>query len=296
MSDGLTWDQTPERLRQPVLVAGFEGWNDAADAASTAAGWLTQHGTSTRLASIDPEEHFDFQSRRPQVELVDGVTRKIAWPENCFFAVGFDDRDLVVLRGIEPSYRWKSFSRAVTTVAHETGCEMVITLGALLADVPHTRAARITGTATDGELIDRLGLAQSRYEGPTGIVGVLNDYCRTDGVPAVSLWAPVPHYLAAPPNPPATLALLERFAGLAGLTFDLSRLQRTAQAWREKVDEVAAGDDDVRNYVSTLEERFDAQTTADGSISDQSWGTNLPSGDELAREVERFLREQRDDS
>ncbi|HEY5164843.1 MAG TPA: PAC2 family protein [Acidimicrobiia bacterium] len=296
MPDGLTWDQTPERLRQPVLVAGFEGWNDAADAASTAAGWLTQHGTSTPLASIDPEEHFDFQSRRPQVELVDGVTRKIAWPENHFFSVGFDDRDLVVLRGIEPSYRWKSFSRAVTTVAHETGCEMVVTLGALLADVPHTRAARITGTATDGELIDRLGLAQSRYEGPTGIVGVLNDYCRTDGVPSVSLWAPVPHYLAAPPNPPATLALLERFAGLAGLNFDLTRLQQTAQAWREKVDEVAAGDDDVRNYVSTLEERFDAQTTADGSISDQSWGTNLPSGDELAREVERFLREQRDDS
>jgi predicted ATP-grasp superfamily ATP-dependent carboligase len=295
MPDGLTWDQPPEPLRHPVLVAGFEGWNDAADAASTAAGWLTQHGTSTQLASIDPEEHFDFQSRRPQVELVDGVTRQIAWPENRFFTVGYDDRDLVVLRGIEPSYRWKSFSRAVTTVAHETGCELVVTLGALLADVPHTRAARITGTATDGELIDRLGLAQSRYEGPTGIVGALNDYCRTDGVPSVSLWAPVPHYLAAPPNPPATLALLERFGGLTGLTFDLSRLQRTAAAWREKVDEVAAGDDDVRNYVSTLEERFDQQTTADGSISDQSWGTNLPSGDELAREVERFLRDQRDD-
>ena len=296
MPDGLTWDRTPEPLRRPVLVAGFEGWNDAADAASSAAGWLTQHGSSTQLASIDPEEHFDFQSRRPQVELVDGVTRKIAWPENRFFSVGFDDRDLVVLRGIEPSYRWKSFSRAVSTVAHETGCEMVITLGALLADVPHTRAARITGTATDGELIDRLGLAQSRYEGPTGIVGVLNDYCRNDGVSSVSLWAPVPHYLAAPPNPPATLALLERFANLAELTFDLSRLQRTAQAWREKVDEVAAGDDDVRNYVATLEERFDAEATADGSISDRSWGTNLPSGDELAREVERFLREQRDES
>lgn len=293
MPDGLTWDRTPERLRHPVLVAGFEGWNDAADAASSAAGWLTQHGSSsTQLASIDPEDHFDFQSRRPHVELVEGVTRKIAWPENQFFSVGFDDRDLVVLRGIEPSYRWKSFSRAVTTVAQETGCEMVITFGALLADVPHTRAARITGTATDGELIDRLGLAQSRYEGPTGIVGVLNDYCRTDGLPSVSLWAPVPHYLAAPPNPPATLALLDRFAGLIGLDFDLTRLERTALSWREKVDEVAAGDDDVRNYVSTLEERFDAE----GSTSDRSWGTNLPSGDELAKEVERFLREQRDDT
>ena len=294
MADGLTWEQPAAPLRRPLLVAGFEGWNDAADAASTAAGWLTQHGEATRVASIDPEEHFDFQSRRPQVELVDGVTRQISWPQNLFFTVGFEDRDLVVLRGIEPSYRWRSFCRAVTDVARETSCEMVITLGALLADVPHTRAARVTGTATDTALVERLGLAQSRYEGPTGIVGVLNDYCRSEGFPSVSLWAPVPHYLAAPPNPPATLALLERFAGLAGLTVDLDGLARTAQSWREKVDEVAAGDDDVRNYVSTLEERFDAEATADGSVSDRTWG-RLPSGDELAREVERYLREQRDE-
>jgi proteasome assembly chaperone (PAC2) family protein len=295
MADGLQWEQRPAaNLRRPMLVAGFEGWNDAADAASSAAGWLTQNGDATQVATIDPEEHFDFQSRRPQVSLVEGVTRQITWPENRFFTVGFQERDLVVLRGIEPSYRWRSFCRAVTTVAHETGCEMVITFGALLADVPHTRAARVTGTATDRDLIDELGLAQSRYEGPTGIVGVLNDYCRAEGVPSVSLWAPVPHYLAAPPNPPATLALLERFGGLAGLDVDLGRLARTATAWREKVDEVAAGDDDVRNYVSTLEERFDAEATADGSVSDKSWG-QLPSGDELAREVERFLREQRDE-
>jgi proteasome assembly chaperone (PAC2) family protein len=295
MADGLTWEASPKNLRRPLLVAGFEGWNDAADAASSAAGWLTQHGQSFRFASIDPEEHFDFQSRRPQVELVDGVTRSVSWPENLFFTVGFDDRDLVVLRGIEPSYRWRSFCSAVTNVAHETGCEMVITLGALLADVPHTRAARITGTATADDLIARLGLTQSRYEGPTGIVGVLNDYCRAEGVPSVSLWAPVPHYLAAPPNPPATLALLERCAGLTGVHFDLERLEHTAQAWREKVDEVAAGDDDVRNYVSTLEERFDSDAASD-QVSDRSWGTNLPSGDELAKEVERFLREQRDDT
>ena len=296
MADGLTWEEQPNpELRRPLLVAGFEGWNDAADAASSAAGWLTQHGEATRFASIDPEEHFDFQSRRPQVSLIEGVTRQITWPENLFFSVGYEERDLVVLRGIEPSYRWRSFCRAVATVAEATRCEMVITFGALLADVPHTRAARVTGTATDTDLITRLGLAQSRYEGPTGIVGVLNDYCRAEGMPSVSLWAPVPHYLAAPPNPPATLALLERFAGLAGLQIDLARLERTAQAWREKVDEVASGDDDVRNYVSTLEERFDSEATADGGVSDKSWG-HLPSGDELAREVERFLREQRDDT
>jgi proteasome assembly chaperone (PAC2) family protein len=295
MADGLAWEQTAKELRRPVMVAGFEGWNDAADAASSAASWLTQHGDATRVASIDPEEHFDFQSRRPQVSLVEGVTREIAWPENLFFTVGFEERDLVVLRGIEPSYRWRSFCQAVTTVARETACEMVITFGALLADVPHTRAARITGTATDADLIDRLGLAQSRYEGPTGIVGVLNDYCRAEGVPSVSLWAPVPHYLAAPPNPPATLALLERFGGLTGVGVDLEGLERTARSWREKVDEVAAGDDDVRNYVATLEERFDAEASAEGGVSDRSWG-RLPSGDELAREVERFLREQRDDT
>ncbi len=295
MADGLEWEQAAKPLRHPVLVAGFEGWNDAADAASSAAGWLAQHGDTARVASIDPEEHFDFQSRRPQVSLVDGVTREITWPENAFFTVGFPERDLVVLRGVEPSYRWRSFCRAVTAVATETGCEMVITFGALLADVPHTRKARITGTATDAHLIESLGLAQSRYEGPTGIVGVLSDHCRAEGFPSVSLWAPVPHYLAAPPNPPATLALLERFGGLTGVGIDLAPLERTARAWREKVDEVAAGDDDVRNYVATLEERFDAEATAEGGVSDASWGS-LPSGDELAREVERYLRDQRDDT
>lgn len=293
MGNGLVWEQEPGPLRRPVLVAGFEGWNDAADAASSAAAWLSQHsrGTVVRIASVDPEEHFDFQARRPQVELVDGVTRSVTWPENVFSNVHAAERDLVVLRGIEPSYQWRSFCDAVLDVAGHTGCEMVVTLGALLADVPHTRTARVTGTSTDPELIDRLGLAQSRYEGPTGIVGVLHDRCRAAGVPSVSLWAPVPHYLAAPPNPPATLALLDRARDLLGLELDLGPLERTAVTWREKVDEVALADDDVRQYVSTLEERYD-----DDAESDTSWGVNLPSGDELANEVERFLREQRGDT
>jgi len=291
VTDGLTWERNSTELQNPVLIAGFEGWNDAADAASSAATWLTQHGArdAERLATIDPEEHFDFQARRPQVELRGGVTRSVTWPENAFFVVHRNERDLVVLRGIEPSYHWRSFTNAVLTVVRETSCEMVITLGALLADVPHTRDARITGTATDADLIERLGLTQSRYEGPTGIVGVLHDKCRTEGVPSVSLWAPVPHYLAAPPNPPATLALLDRTGDLLGLQLDLGRLERTAATWREKVDEVAAADDDVRGYVRTLEERYDADD------SDTSWGTNLPTGDELAKDIERFLREQRDD-
>jgi proteasome assembly chaperone (PAC2) family protein len=291
MTDGLVWDEQPESLRRPVLVAGFEGWNDAADASSTAATWLTQHEASaTRVATIDPEEHFDFQARRPHVQLVGGVTRELRWPENVFFTVRREERDLIVLRGIEPSYRWRSFCTAVLDVARTTNCELVVTLGALLADVPHTRTARITGTSTDEDLVQRLGLASSRYEGPTGIVGVLHDACRAASVPSVSLWAPVPHYLAAPPNPPATLALLQRVAALCGLELDLRRLERTAEAWREKVDEVTAADEDVRGYVETLEERYDAEQG-----SDDSWGANLPTGDELATEVERFLREQRGD-
>ncbi|MBM3670759.1 MAG: PAC2 family protein [Actinobacteria bacterium] len=292
MVDGLTWERNSPDLQRPVLLAGFEGWNDAADAASNAAVWLTQHGTgeAERVASIDPEVHFDFQSRRPHVTLAGGVTRSITWPENIFFTVPRDERDLVVLRGVEPSYKWHSFCRAVVSVAQATSCEMVITFGALLADVPHTREARVTGTATDPDLVARLGLAQSRYEGPTGIVGVLHDHCRSQGIDSVSLWAPVPHYLAAPPNPPATLALLDRAAGLLDLQLDLGRLERTAVAWREKVDEVAASDDDVRGYVRTLEERFDAAEPD----AETSWGANLPSGDELAKEVERFLRDQRE--
>ena len=297
MSDGLVWEERPGPLRRPVMVAGFEGWNDAADAASNAAAWLVQHGSgeATRVASIDPEEHFDFQARRPQVELVDGVTRNVAWPENTFFTVALDARDLIVLRGIEPSYKWRSFCGAVASVARDTGCEMVVTFGALLADVPHTREARITGTATDPKMVTQLGLTQSRYEGPTGIVGVIHDYCRAQKLPSVSLWAPVPHYLAAPPNPPATLGLLDRARGLLGVHLDLDKLERTAAAWREKVDEVAANDDDVRQYVTTLEERYDQDAESD-EASDSAWGANLPSGDELAREVERFLRDQRDDS
>ncbi|MEX0665846.1 MAG: PAC2 family protein [Acidimicrobiia bacterium] len=295
MEDGLLWERKSPNLRRPVLLAGFEGWNDAADAASTAATWLTQHGSggAERVALVDPQEHFDFQSRRPQVTLVGGVTRSITWPENVFFTVPREERDLVVLRGIEPSYKWRSFCRAVIAVAQETACEMVVTFGALLADVPHTRAARVTGTATDPDLVERLGLARSRYEGPTGIVGVLHDQCRVEGIDSVSLWAPVPHYLASPPNPPASLALLDRAAGLLELDLDLARLHRTAAAWREKVDEVAAADDDVRGYVRTLEERYDADAESDAS--DTSWGANLPTGDELATEVERFLREQRGD-
>ncbi len=282
--DGLFWDDRPQ-LRRPVLVAGFEGWNDAGDAASDAAAWLTDRFGGTRFAWIDPEAHFDYQSRRPEVELSDGVTRTISWPTNDCFAVRVEraDRDLVVLRGIEPSYRWRSFCRAVLTVASETGCELVVTLGALLADVPHTRPVNITGAATDPDLVARLDLTRSRYEGPTGIVGVLHDACREGGVASASLWAPVPHYVATPPNPLATRALLDRFGRLVGLPLELAELDELASDWRRRVDEVVAEDDDVRAYVRKLEERAELQEVDESEI---------PSGDALAAELERFLRDE----
>ncbi len=290
MTDGLVWDEQPESLRRPVLVAGFEGWNDAADASSTAATWLTQNEASaTRVATIDPEEHFDFQARRPNIQLVGGVTRELTWPENAFFTVRREERDLVVLRGVEPSYRWRSFSQAVLDVARSTNCELVVTLGALLADVPHTRTARVTGTSTDEDLVQRLGLASSRYEGPTGIVGVLHDACRAESVPSVSLWAPVPHYLAAPPNPPATLALLAARRGpvrARSSTCAASSGPPTRGARRSTRSRRP-----TRTSAATWRPSRSATTPEQGS--DDSWGANLPTGDELATEVERFLREQR---
>lgn len=279
----VAWEQRPE-LRRPVLVAGFEGWNDAASAASEAAGWLTRQFGATKVASMDPEEHFDFQSARPTVELVDGVTRDLTWPANEFFAVPVDTRDLVVLRGVEPNLRWPSFCREVLGVAGETGCEMVVTLGALLADVPHTRPVRVTGATTDPDLMANLHLQRSRYEGPTGIVGVLHDTARATGIASASLWAPVPHYVSTPPNPLATRALLDRLGHLLGTAFELGELDELSEAWQTRVDEVVSQDDDVRSYVGQLEERYDTEAE-----------TDIPSGEGLADEVEQFLRDRGDD-
>lgn len=281
---GLVWEDRPQ-LRHPVLVAGFEGWNDAASAASQAAAWLTQRFGATKVASIDAEEHFDFQSVRPTVELADGVTRSLTWPANEFFAVPMEARDLVVLRGVEPNLRWPAFCGDVLDVATETRCEMVVTLGALLADAPHTRPVRVTGATTDPDLMAKLGLQRSRYEGPTGIVGVLHDTARATGVVSASLWAPVPHYVSTPPNPVAMRALLDRLGQLLGTPFELDSLDEQARVWRARVDEIVSQDDDVRTYVGQLEERYDAEAE-----------TDVPSGETLAAEVEQFLRDRRDEN
>src|SRR5437588_9073157 len=215
--DALHWSDHPT-LRRPVLVAAFEGWNDAADAATTAARYLARSWSARPFADLDPEEFYDFTATRPQVLLGEGTGRHIEWPANTFTSAALPGRprDVVFLHGTEPQLRWRTFSEVLASTAMELAVELVVTLGALLADVAHSRPVRVTGTAADPELVARLGLQRSRYEGPTGIVGVLHDHFAKAHVPSASLWAAVPHYVAATPSPQATLALLERAVGLLG--------------------------------------------------------------------------------
>src|ERR671922_160127 len=214
-------------LRRPGLVAAFRGWNDGAQGASLAASFLAQSWDARRFADIDPEEFFDFQATRPHVVLEEGLTRRINWPETVFYhaPVPGTDRDGVLVLGIEPNLRWRTFSEEVVELAHDLGVELVVTLGALLADVPHTRPAPVTGSASDPNLVEELGLAASRYEGPTGIVGVLHDACRAAGLPSASLWAAVPHYVSLTPSPRAAFALCERLGSLIGATIDARELE-----------------------------------------------------------------------
>jgi proteasome assembly chaperone (PAC2) family protein len=266
-----------------VLVAAFRGWNDGAQGASLAASFLAQAWDARRFADIDPEEFFDFQATRPHVALEGGLTRRIDWPETVFYhaPVPGGERDAVLSLGIEPNLRWRTFSDEIVELARDLEVELVVTLGALLADVPHTRPAPVTGSATDPRLIDELGLASSRYEGPTGIVGVLHDACRRADVPSASLWAAVPHYASLAASPKAALALCERLAGLLGTEFDLTDLERASAAYETQVSEAVAADEETAAYVQQLEERRDAL----GNELD------VPSGETLAAELTRFLRE-----
>jgi proteasome assembly chaperone (PAC2) family protein len=294
-------------LERPVLVAAFEGWNDAANAASDAVRFLAHSSSAVELATLDAQEWLDFQAARPVVTIADGVVQTTTWPSIRFLAsptvVSNIGRDVVVLVGPEPNLRWPAFCDEVVAVARELGCELAVTLGALLADVPHTRAIPVTGTASDPERVADLGLTRSRYEGPTGIVGVLSDAFRRAGIASASLWASVPHYIATPPNPRATHALLERLAALLDVTLPLRSLEIAGAAWVRQVDEVAAGDDDISRYVHELEARQDEALLDDeeGEEDDDEPALHelreedLPSGESLAEDFERFLRDQRDD-
>ena len=283
MTDELRIASKPT-LREPVLITAFRGWNDGGQGASLAGGYLAKTWAAARFAEIEPEGFYDFQATRPHVTLLEGQTRKIDWPENAFYHAHIPglQKDAVLLLGIEPNVRWRTFTGLVTGLAKDLGVDLVVTLGSLLADVPHTRPSPVTGGATDPDLIEQLGLQRSRYEGPTGIVGVLHDACSRAGLPSVSLWAAVPHYVSLAPSPRAALALCQRLGEILGADVDTAELDEAAERYSEQVSEAVAADEETAAYVAELEER------AEILDDDQE----IPSGESLAAELTRFLRDR----
>jgi len=281
MADELRISTRPD-LRSPVLVCAFRGWNDGGQGATLAANFLATAWKAERFADIDPENFFDFQVTRPNVSLVDGATRRLEWPETTFMHAPIPglERDSVILLGIEPNLRWRRFGELVAGLAEEVGVELVVTLGSLLADVPHTRPSPVTGSASDQHLIEELGLERSRYEGPTGIVGVLHDAFYRRGIPAVSLWAAVPHYVSLAPSPRAALALCDRLGSLLGASIDTHELDEASDKYAEQVSQAVATDEETSAYVEELEQRSDEIAAQDVS------------GETLAAELTRFLRER----
>ncbi len=267
-------------LTDPVLVAAFEGWNDAGDAATGAVEHLEEVWEARAVVEVDPDEYYDFQVNRPSVSLVDGATRRITWPTTRFSVCrpAGATRDVVLVRGLEPNMRWRAFCEELLEITRELGVRTVVTLGALLADSPHTRPVPVNGSASDPAHAAALGLERSRYEGPTGIVGVFQDACATAGMPSLSFWAAVPHYVPQPPCAKATVALLRRVEDLLDIPVPLTDLPERARTWERQVDELAAEDTEIGEYISTLEDREPE--------------TDLPeaSGEAIAKEFERYLR------
>jgi proteasome assembly chaperone (PAC2) family protein len=284
----LTWNSVPT-LDRPLVIIAFRGMFDAAGAATTAVSWLRDGDgvagrrlAGERIASIDPDPYFDFQQERPHVRITAEGRRVVDWPENDWYGLQVDGpHDLVLCAGVEPHLRWRSFCDDIIEVATRCGAEMVVTLGAMVGLVPHTRPFPVVGSATNPELAERLGLGQPSYEGPTGVIGTLHDQLDQRGLPVISLRATVPHYVPAPPNPKATRALLRRLEDLVGTRTGHERFDAEAASWARDVDLAAADDAQVLQYVRRLEQQYDDNEP-------------LPSGDDLAAELEAFLREQRD--
>jgi proteasome assembly chaperone (PAC2) family protein len=285
--DSLRWEGDVPKLRSPILVCAFRGWNDAAASASTALETMADSLDAEALAELDPEEYFDFQATRPTIVLSDGQSRRIDWPRNAFATarVPTADRDLILLDGTEPNLRWRTFSETIATAAETLGVEMVVTMGALVAEVSHTLPVPITGLASDEQLVEELDLTRSNYEGPTGIVGVVHDCCRQLGMTSASLWAAVPHYVAAVPNPKAALALLRRLEGLTGVAVDATDLEEEATGYEEQIGRAIAANPEIEELVQRIESEQSEQL-------DES--EDLPSADTLARDFQRFLRQQGD--
>jgi predicted ATP-grasp superfamily ATP-dependent carboligase len=271
------------------MVCAFQGWNDAGDAASSAVSFLASALSARRFARIDSEEFYDFQSNRPCVRFSDGGKREIVWPSVEVFEAPAPraPRDLVLVQGVEPSMRWRAFSANLVDLAEALGVQVVVSLGALLGDVPHTRPVTVTGHASDPALVERLGMQASTYEGPTGIVGILHSACTDAGLPSASLWAGVPHYVAAAANPKAALALVRRVEGLIGVSVDVSELESAATDYERQVELAVQSDPDIQAFVERLEQAAE---------SEESPPQEVPSGDILAREFQRFLRQRGPDA
>jgi predicted ATP-grasp superfamily ATP-dependent carboligase len=278
------WHDRP-LLHRPVLIAAFEGWSDAGDAATSAVEYLADQWDAVPVASIDAEEFFDFTETRPRVEIGDFGERTIVWPGNDFSVASVPDTelDVVLLLGTEPQLRWRTFCRQVTDVAEALDVSTVLTLGALLAEVPHTRPTSVMGSTSDTELAAKHGLRPSRYQGPTGITGVLHTLCRDAGLPSASLWAAVPSYVPGAPSPKATLALVRRVADMLGVTVDTDDLALASLSYEHQLDDLVREDEETMAYLGQLEERFDSEDD------------DFPTGVSLVEEVERFLRDQRGD-
>jgi proteasome assembly chaperone (PAC2) family protein len=282
------WSSRPT-LQRPFLLAAFTGWNDAGDAASSAIRHLIEVWRAERLATIDPEEFYDFASTRPQVRLVDGLTREIVWPINELWAASTPGGDVLLLVGAEPQLRWRTFCRQITDIATDQHVSLVLTLGALLADVVHSRPVSMIGTATDQSLIDRFQLARSRYEGPTGILGVLNNACSQAGLPSASLWAAVPAYAPGIASPKAALALVERAAAIVGTPAAPGALDAAVAEYETEVAELVASDDDLAGYVSRLETYSDDEDDEDDATDVVAEDSTV---ERFVEDVERFLRDQ----
>ena len=283
------WAYRPDGLRAPALVCAFKGWNDAADAASSAITFVGGALNARRFATIDPEDFYDFQATRPRIKLIEGQAREIVWPAVELYEARIPraPRDLILVAGAEPSFRWRGFTRVIVEVAEAIGVQLVVTLGALLADVPHSRPIAVTGLASDPSLVSRLGLASSSYEGPTGIIGVLHAACQQAGLPSASLWAAVPHYIAATPNPKASLALVRKLEGLVGVAVNAAELESAAADYERQVSLAVQSDPDVQAFVERLEQAASEEAAEEAGP--------LPSGETIARDLQRFLRQRGDD-
>lgn len=285
-TDNVIWSDA-DVPRGPTMIVSFQGWNDAGSAASAAVSFLGQNGDRRKIAEINPENFFDFQSHRPQISVLTGEVRFVEWPRNVFYEAEVDGLPggALLLEGEEPSMRWQTFCDSIVSVAKECEVSTIVMLGALLADVPHTRQTAINCISTDDEMVEGLGFRVANYEGPTGITGVLQHACSKAGFKTVSLWASVPHYVAATPNPPAALALVRAFEAVTGSMIDSTELETAADRFREQVSAAVAQDDEISGYVRTLEENADADEDEDSPI---------PSGDAIAKEIQRYLRQQDD--